>query len=314
MPLPASGNPISLGQVNAELGIASATLISLNDAAVRSLFVKSSGAIAMSDGHGKSNAPTLPPTLWSSADGYYQAGQTITAYFNNPNNTGLAYTVTWYGSNNDCWGVNWGNGYYQKPQGALATTYSGTLAGGGVSAISGPTAYNGHFSQYYSWPYTNSEQNGTLGRAGRYAYSIYFSSLGLTLTSPSLGSSSSGWDYVYIRGEDYQHTVYYNDECCRNGGCESGCNGYAIEVTSDQSENCCCYDCNGDGITACGDPNDPNYDSSNPPCRAECNPGDIGSACGWTTNYYYNCGQGSVVNCPYSQQETTYDVLYGPQC
>lgn len=54
MALPASPNAISLGQVNTELGYTSTQSISLNDAAVRTLFVKSSGAIAMSDGHGKS--------------------------------------------------------------------------------------------------------------------------------------------------------------------------------------------------------------------------------------------------------------------
>ena len=55
MALPVSPNAISLGQVNTELGISpSTTEISLNQAAVRSLFAISSGAIAMSDGHGKS--------------------------------------------------------------------------------------------------------------------------------------------------------------------------------------------------------------------------------------------------------------------
>lgn len=55
MALPASG-PISMSQVNAELGISPITTqISLNDAAVRTLFQKASGQIAMSDGYGKSN-------------------------------------------------------------------------------------------------------------------------------------------------------------------------------------------------------------------------------------------------------------------
>lgn len=62
MTLPASGS-ISLSQVNTELGLSSTASISLNDSAVRTLFAKSSGAIAMNDGYGKSN--TFPFTISS---------------------------------------------------------------------------------------------------------------------------------------------------------------------------------------------------------------------------------------------------------
>ena len=55
MALPSSG-AISLSQVNTEIGASSTAQISLNDSAVRSLFGKASGAIAMSDGYGKANA------------------------------------------------------------------------------------------------------------------------------------------------------------------------------------------------------------------------------------------------------------------
>ena len=54
MTLPASG-PISLGDVNVELGRSATAQISMNESAVRSLFGKASGAIAMSDGRGKAN-------------------------------------------------------------------------------------------------------------------------------------------------------------------------------------------------------------------------------------------------------------------
>jgi hypothetical protein len=54
MTLPASG-PISLLDVNVELGYSSTATISLNDAAVRTLFGVASGQISMSDGYGKSN-------------------------------------------------------------------------------------------------------------------------------------------------------------------------------------------------------------------------------------------------------------------
>lgn len=55
MTLPASG-AISLNQVNVELGLSGTTLISMNQASVRTLFGVPSGAISMSNGYGKSNS------------------------------------------------------------------------------------------------------------------------------------------------------------------------------------------------------------------------------------------------------------------
>lgn len=60
MALPSSG-AISLSLVNTELGKSASAAISMNDAAVRSLAGKSSGAISMSDLRGKSNIQ--PPTI-----------------------------------------------------------------------------------------------------------------------------------------------------------------------------------------------------------------------------------------------------------
>ena len=54
MTLPASG-AITMAQVNTEMGLSSSAAISLNQAGVRSLFGKASGAISLSDGHGKSS-------------------------------------------------------------------------------------------------------------------------------------------------------------------------------------------------------------------------------------------------------------------
>lgn len=63
MALPASG-AISLSAVNTELGSSSTAAIGMNDSAVRSLFGKSSGAIAMSDGYGKSSIAPLIAIGW----------------------------------------------------------------------------------------------------------------------------------------------------------------------------------------------------------------------------------------------------------
>lgn len=54
MALPSSG-PISLNNVNVELGLSGTTSINMNQASVRTLFGVPSGTIRMSDGYGKSN-------------------------------------------------------------------------------------------------------------------------------------------------------------------------------------------------------------------------------------------------------------------
>lgn len=65
MTLPASG-PISLNNVNVELGLSGTTSINMNQASVRTLFGKASGAISMSDGYGKSNRAAVSYTFTSS--------------------------------------------------------------------------------------------------------------------------------------------------------------------------------------------------------------------------------------------------------
>lgn len=65
MTMPSSG-PISLSQANVELGFSATVTISLNQASVRSLFGVASGAIAMSNGYGKSNVVTISYTFTSS--------------------------------------------------------------------------------------------------------------------------------------------------------------------------------------------------------------------------------------------------------
>lgn len=64
MTLPASG-PISLNNVNVELGLSGTTSINMNQASVRTLFAVPSGAISMSNGYGKSNRSVISHTFAS---------------------------------------------------------------------------------------------------------------------------------------------------------------------------------------------------------------------------------------------------------
>ncbi len=59
MTLPSAGNPISLQQVNVELGLTATASINMGGSAVRGLFGVSSGEIDMSDGYGKANVATV---------------------------------------------------------------------------------------------------------------------------------------------------------------------------------------------------------------------------------------------------------------
>ena len=79
MTLPASG-AISFSNINTELNLSSTAQISLNDAAVRTLFAKASGAIAMSDGYGKSNRVALSYTYSASATNQSLNITTISGY------------------------------------------------------------------------------------------------------------------------------------------------------------------------------------------------------------------------------------------
>jgi len=70
MALPQSGNSISLYQVNVELSNPGNTQISMNQASVRTLFQVASGAIAMSNGFGKSSAVAASVSSYTSSPSY----------------------------------------------------------------------------------------------------------------------------------------------------------------------------------------------------------------------------------------------------
>jgi len=62
MTLPSAGNPISLQQVNVELGLTATASINMGSSAVRGLFGVASGAIDMSDGYGKASFTGMSAT------------------------------------------------------------------------------------------------------------------------------------------------------------------------------------------------------------------------------------------------------------
>ncbi len=114
MTLPVSPNAISFSQVNTELGLSSTAQISLNDSAVRTLFGKASGAISMSDGHGKAN----------------QFAFTISANQVNANLRSLAVAAGWNQTSAVVATVNSGVWIYSTSTGTPALTINGSFPNG----------------------------------------------------------------------------------------------------------------------------------------------------------------------------------------
>lgn len=92
MTLPASG-AISFSDVNTELGLSSTSQISMNDAAVRTLFSQASGAISMTAGYGKSNTST--PGAPTGVSGSSATSSSISVSFSAPACTGHL-TIDYY--------------------------------------------------------------------------------------------------------------------------------------------------------------------------------------------------------------------------
>jgi len=113
MALPSSG-AISLNNVNVELGLSGTAQISMNDAAVRSLFGKASGAISMSDGYGKSS----------------QFSFTISSNQTNANLATLGTAAGWNGTSKLVATINSGIYISSNSTGTPALTVSGSFPGG----------------------------------------------------------------------------------------------------------------------------------------------------------------------------------------
>lgn len=185
--------------------------------------------------------------------------------------SGGTYTATW-----QVWN---GSSRY-----VTISSPSGTL-GSGYNNFNGPGALSGTFTSYGGGPYQYYNEN---GGAGYYKFTI------------TVGGTSIDTGFIRV----YTRDAYACDCWCKSYGGGPQVGDYVCYGGESCSDNCCCYDCNGDGITCC--------DGGNPVsncCRAECDPGDPGSACGTTCTCptYYYCTAGSY-SC-----ETCYGSTFSPQ-
>ena len=155
MTLPASG-AISLNNVNVELGLAGTTSINMNQASVRTLFGKASGAISMSDGYGKSNGISATGGTITTSGGYkihtFTSSGTFTVS-SVPSGKTIDYLVVagggggggLIGSGGGGGGLTWTTGVTPS-----VTAYSVTVGGGGAGGVasSGTAGYSGGNSSF----------------------------------------------------------------------------------------------------------------------------------------------------------------------
>lgn len=183
MALPASGNPISMSQVNVELGFASTTQISMNDAVVRTLFGVASGAISMSNGHGKSNF-----SLGSAYQGGYYAG-TWNGYKLIIAPRSASPFSSWQSTSIFLGATSFDDGYYN----------SRSVIGGNSSGVSSCNAYTGGgYSDWYA-PAINEMTSGMHPNTSTFNVNNPNESFsGLTSTWHS--STEVNSDYMYYYG------------------------------------------------------------------------------------------------------------------
>lgn len=189
MALPSSGS-ISLSQVNTELGLSSTAQISLNDSAVRTLFGKASGAIAMSDGYGKANNFAL----------------TISSNQTNANLRSLAVAAGWDQSTKVVATINSGVYIGSNTTGTPALTINGSFPGGvelvnnGFIVGMGGAGGRGGDIPFYNWDVAYTA--GAAGSAGGGALSV---SSAITITNNGTiggggGGGGGGGSFTYQSG------------------------------------------------------------------------------------------------------------------
>jgi hypothetical protein len=127
MALPSSGS-ISLNQVNVELGNSGSASINMNSSAIRGLFGVSSGAISMSNGHGKSASS---PTQFALTVVNEVGGTVI------PWDSGGQWLQMWW---NDLYGtefpdINWASSTQKANNSTIEILMANSLAGNSDSIV-----------------------------------------------------------------------------------------------------------------------------------------------------------------------------------
>ena len=201
MTLPVAGNPISFSQVDVELGYSATAQISMNDSAVRTLFATASGAIAMSNGYGKSNTsvPGAPTGVSASAT----SCSAISVSFTAPACTGHL-TIDYYQAVCTATGTN------------SATGSSSPIS---VTGLSSSTSYTFKVRAHNSLGYGSySSSTGTATTSAPTGSTAYTSPGCYTFTVPS-GVTSASVLLVAAGGYASKGGKYY-----------CNCNGYYLTV------------------------------------------------------------------------------------
>lgn len=214
MALPSSGS-ISLSQVNTELGLSSTAQISLNNSAVRTLFGKASGMIAMSDGYGKAN----------------QFAFTISSNQTNANLASLATAAGWNGSSKVVATIASGIYISSNSTGTPALTVNGSFPGG-VELINNGfiVGRGGNGGNGGACPSTLNRISGTAGAAGGTALSV---SSAITITNNNTVAGGGGGG----GGGAWREIVRYNEygQYIDSAGCGGGGGGGGRTGTTNSS-------------------------------------------------------------------------------